>query len=157
MKINDAILGAVLILLCIAVLLYARTLPDMPGQDIGPNVFPTVIAIGLIVFSIPLVVGGLRQWSATGAVQFADWAQSGRGRLNVVITMALIVLYIAFGERVGFIPFGVVIVGTLLLLQGVRPIPSAAVAIVVTLAVHYAFYTLLRVPLPWGILTPVAW
>ena len=157
MKINDAILGAVLILLGLAVLLYARTLPDMPGQDIGPNVFPTVIAIGLIVFSIPLVVTGLRKWPATGAVQFADWAQSGRGRLNVLITLALIVLYIVFGESVGFIPFGIVIVGALLLLQGVGPIPSVAVAVVVTMAVNYAFYSLLRVPLPWGLLMPVAW
>ena len=157
MKINDAILGAALILLGVAVLFYARTLPEMPGQDIGPDVFPTVIAIGLIVFSIPLVIGGLRRWSATGAVQFAEWAQSRGGRLNVLITMGLIVLYIVFGEHVGFIPFGIVIVGSLLLLQGVRPIPSAAIAIVVTLAVHYAFYSLLRVPLPWGILLPVAW
>ncbi len=157
MKINDAILGAVLIFLGFAVLLYARTLPDMPGQDIGPNVFPTVIAIGLIVFSIPLVVTGLRKWPTTGAVQFADWAQSGRGRLNVLITLALIVLYIVFGESVGFIPFGIVIVGALLLLQGVGPIPSVAVAVVVTLAVHYAFYSLLRVPLPWGLLMPIAW
>jgi putative tricarboxylic transport membrane protein len=23
--------------------------------------------------------------------------------------------------------------------------------------VHFAFYKLLRVPLPWGILTPMAW
>jgi putative tricarboxylic transport membrane protein len=23
--------------------------------------------------------------------------------------------------------------------------------------VHFAFYKLLRVPLPWGILTPIAW
>ena len=157
MKINDAILGAALILLGVAVLLYARTLPDMPGQDIGPDVFPTVIAIGLIVFSIPLVVSGLRQWPATGAVQFADWAQSGRGHLNLLITIVLIALYIAFGERIGFIPFGVVIVGSLLLLQGVRPIPAAVIAVSVTIAVHYAFYNLLRVPLPWGILMPIAW
>jgi putative tricarboxylic transport membrane protein len=30
-------------------------------------------------------------------------------------------------------------------------------AIVVTLLIHYVFYKLLRVPLPWGLLQKVAW
>ena len=30
-------------------------------------------------------------------------------------------------------------------------------AIVVTLIIHYAFYKLLRVPLPWGVLERFAW
>jgi putative tricarboxylic transport membrane protein len=30
-------------------------------------------------------------------------------------------------------------------------------AVVVTLAIHYAFYKLLRVPLPWGWLEPLGW
>jgi len=31
------------------------------------------------------------------------------------------------------------------------------VAAIATLLVHFAFYKLLRVPLPWGVLTPWAW
>jgi putative tricarboxylic transport membrane protein len=27
----------------------------------------------------------------------------------------------------------------------------------ITMVVHYGFYSLLRVPLPWGVLTPWAW
>ncbi len=30
-------------------------------------------------------------------------------------------------------------------------------AVVVTFSIHYAFYTLLRVPLPWGLLEGIAW
>jgi putative tricarboxylic transport membrane protein len=30
-------------------------------------------------------------------------------------------------------------------------------ALIVTFAIHYAFYTLLRVPLPWGVLEGIAW
>jgi putative tricarboxylic transport membrane protein len=36
----------------------------------------------------------------------------------------------------------------------VRAIP---IALIMTLAIHYAFYKLLRVPLPWGVLMPIAW
>jgi len=31
------------------------------------------------------------------------------------------------------------------------------VAVIATVLVHFAFYKLLRVPLPWGVLTPWAW
>jgi putative tricarboxylic transport membrane protein len=31
------------------------------------------------------------------------------------------------------------------------------VALIATLVIHFAFYKLLRVPLPWGIITPWAW
>ena len=39
---------------------------------------------------------------------------------------------------------------------GVRPVTSVVVAIVGTLVIWYAFYKLLRVPLPWGVLTRFA-
>jgi len=36
----------------------------------------------------------------------------------------------------------------------VRAVP---IAIVMTLLIHYAFYKLLKVPLPWGLLQSIAW
>ena len=36
----------------------------------------------------------------------------------------------------------------------VRAVP---IAIVMTLLIHYAFYKLLKVPLPWGLLRSIAW
>ena len=47
MRINDAILGAVLLAFAVAVGLYARTLPAIPGQEYGASVFPTWIALAL--------------------------------------------------------------------------------------------------------------
>jgi putative tricarboxylic transport membrane protein len=35
---------------------------------------------------------------------------------------------------------------------GVRPGPAVLVAIIGTIVIWYAFYKLLRVPLPWGVL-----
>jgi len=35
---------------------------------------------------------------------------------------------------------------------GVRPVPAVSVAIIGTIVIWYAFYKLLRVPLPWGVL-----
>ena len=39
----------------------------------------------------------------------------------------------------------------------VRWVVAIPVALVMTLLIHYAFYKLLKVPLPWGVLTPIAW
>ena len=39
----------------------------------------------------------------------------------------------------------------------VPPLRALLLAVVVTLVIHFAFYKLLRVPLPWGLLTPYAW
>ena len=40
---------------------------------------------------------------------------------------------------------------------GVKPAWIVPIAIVATLLIHSAFYKLLSVPLPWGLLQPFAW
>ena len=40
---------------------------------------------------------------------------------------------------------------------GLGPLRSLALALGASVAIHAVFYSLLRVPLPWGVLTPVAW
>jgi putative tricarboxylic transport membrane protein len=39
----------------------------------------------------------------------------------------------------------------------VRPSRALPIALMMTLMIHYCFYKLLKVPLPWGLLQPVAW
>ena len=39
----------------------------------------------------------------------------------------------------------------------VAPVRAAVLSLLLSVLVHFAFYTLLRVPLPWGVLTPWAW
>jgi putative tricarboxylic transport membrane protein len=40
---------------------------------------------------------------------------------------------------------------------GVPPRWTLPLAVGVTIAVHYVFYSWLRVPLPWGVLEGMAW
>jgi putative tricarboxylic transport membrane protein len=67
------------------------------------------------------------------------------------------VLYIMFVDRLGFIVTGVLYMGALFTVFGVRPRWIIPLAIAVTFVIHYAFYKLLHVPLPWGVLEPVEW
>ena len=45
----------------------------------------------------------------------------------------------------------------LFLVLRVPPLRAVLIAVIAALVVHFAFYKLLRVPLPWGVLTGVAW
>ena len=47
MKINDAIWGALLLLLSVAILIHIQSFPNIPGQKVGPSLFPGFIAVGL--------------------------------------------------------------------------------------------------------------
>jgi putative tricarboxylic transport membrane protein len=157
MRINDAILGAVLLAFSLVVGLYARTFPAIPGQEYGASVFPTWISIALGLCSIVLIAGGMRQWAETGAVSLEPWARSGHHLRALVITIALVVFYILASTPLGFIPTAFIALAILFVVLGVKPLLVPVLAAGVTMAVHYGFYSLLRVPLPWGVLTPWAW
>jgi len=64
--------------------------------------------------------------------------------------------YIAFADRVGFLIIAPVLLVLWFRVLGVRWGASMLSAVVTTLVIWYAFYKLLRVPLPWGVLTPYA-
>ena len=48
MRFNDAVSGAALLALAIAILFNISTYPAIPGQSVGPAVFPGLLAILLI-------------------------------------------------------------------------------------------------------------
>ena len=47
MKINDAVFGAILLLLGAAVLVTVQSFPRIPGQNVGPGLFPGLIGAGM--------------------------------------------------------------------------------------------------------------
>jgi putative tricarboxylic transport membrane protein len=157
MRINDAILGAVLLAFSLVVGLYARTFPAIPGQEYGASVFPTWISIALGACSLVLIANGLREWAEIGAVSLAPWARSEHHLRALVITIALMVFYILASTPLGFIPTAFIALTVLFVMLGVRPALVPILAAGITIVIHYGFYSLLRVPLPWGVLTPWAW
>jgi putative tricarboxylic transport membrane protein len=67
------------------------------------------------------------------------------------------VFYILLVDSLGFILTGVVYLATLFTVFGVRLRWVVPIALGVTLVIHYSFYKLLKVPLPWGVLQGIAW
>lgn len=156
MKLNDAIFGLLLLLLGSAVLFAVRHFPKIPGQPVGPALFPGLIAVGVCVCGVLLVVRGLRpprqRWLVWG-----DWVRSPRHIAALAVLLGSIAFYIAAATRLGFLPTSLLILMAMFTVLKVRPGRALLIAVIATLVIHFAFYKLLRVPLPWGLLTPIAW
>jgi putative tricarboxylic transport membrane protein len=157
MKLNDAIFGVLLAALGAAVLFGIQGYPKIPGQPVGPALFPGLIAVGLCIGGALLIVRGLRHQRGQPWVAWDDWVRSPRHIAALAVLLGSIVFYIVAATWLGFLPTAALILLSLFLVLRVPPRRAVAIAIIATLVIHFAFYKLLRVPLPWGLLTPYAW
>ena len=157
MRVNDAILGLGLILLSAWVIGLTAAFPSFPGQDYGPNLFPRVIASGVILCGAGLIWRGIAARRARGEpwVEFAPWMRDGRGVASFLAMLGAMGFYLLASDWLGFILTAVALLLALFLWFGVRPLLALPVALGMALLVHWFFGTLMRVPLPRGLLDPV--
>ena len=161
MRLNDAVWGALLLLLSAALLVHVQSFPTIPGQQVGPALFPGIIAVGLGICAVLLVIKGLAARRAgherAAWIGFDAWTQDRRYLLAFAVTIGINVFYILAVDWLGFLIVGTIYLCVLFVVYGVTPKWVLPIAIVVTIAIHYAFYKLLKVPLPWGLLQGVAY
>lgn len=155
MRVHDSLMGAVLLLLSLAVLWHIQSFPPAAGQQFGPALFPGLIAGGLALASLLLAWQGWR----TGGPLLARNAgmRSPRHLLAFATVLGGMVFYILAVDALGFLICAFAVLLATQAALGVRPTMAVGVALVATLVIHTCFYKLLRVPLPWGWLQPLAW
>jgi putative tricarboxylic transport membrane protein len=156
MKINDAIFGVVLLLLGIVILVHVQSFPKIPGQQVGPALFPGLVAAGLAICGALLVISGVRERAGQPWFEIADWVNSRRHLTAFFAIVGGCIAYILWADDLGFLLIAPLLLLAWFLVLRVRLPVAFIAAIVVSLAIWYAFYKLLRVPLPWGILKPWA-
>lgn len=152
MKINDAIFGVVLLALGIVILVHVQAFPKIPGQQVGPGLFPGVVAAGLAICGVLLIASGIRRRHDEPWFRMADWVHSRQHIVALAAIIAGVVAYIAWVDDVGFLLLAPALLFLWFIVLRVRMLPAAVTAVVVAFAIWYAFYKLLRVPLPWGLL-----
>ncbi|TWO71718.1 tripartite tricarboxylate transporter TctB family protein [Caenimonas sedimenti] len=157
MKLNDAVFGLLLLALGGLVLFAVQGFPKIPGQPVGPALFPGIIAIGLCVAGAGLVVKGWVQRGSQPWIELEDWVRSRRHVAALAVLLGSIVFYIAAANWLGFLPVAVIVLTALMATLGVGLPRALLIAVIATLLIHFAFYKLLRVPLPWGVLKNFAW
>lgn len=156
MRANDAISGLVLIVISTFMIYLTLDFPAFPGQKYGPSLFPRILGAALILCGLILVLRGLSARRAGEAwIAFADWTGEPRRVASFLLLPAAVVLYILLSEPIGFIPVAFAILIFLFLWFRARLLVALPVAVVATWVVHWFFATMMRVPLPRGLLTNI--
>jgi len=153
-KINDAVTGAALVALGLVILWHIQGFPAMQGQKFGPAWFPGIVAAGLAVCGAILVARGMRSRAPLAVA--GDWTRRGRPLAGFASVVAGLALYVVLSNPLGFHLTGFLLLLAWLRILGARWPVSIAVAILAPILIHLAFYKLLRIPLPWGVLERLA-
>ena len=152
MKVNDALSGAALVALGAVVLWHVQSFPPMPGQKFGPAWFPGLIAGGLMVCGALLMLARLRQATPQPLLALPDWTRRLRPVAGVASVVVGLVIYIGVAGTLGFHMTAAALLLVWSRILGARWRLALPVALAATALIHFAFYKLLKVPLPWGVL-----
>jgi putative tricarboxylic transport membrane protein len=156
-KLSDAIFGLLLLALGAFVIAVVSSYPTIAAQRVGPALFPALIALGLAIGGLILLVRGWRTRATMPWIRFEPWVHSPRHVAGFIGVIGSVVFYIVVVDWLGFFLTSLVILTVLFRLFGVALGRSIVIAAIATFVIHFAFYKLLRVPLPWGVLTNYAW
>ncbi|MDR1741193.1 MAG: tripartite tricarboxylate transporter TctB family protein [Synergistaceae bacterium] len=148
MRFNDAVIGAAVVVFGLAVIFHVRTYPDMGGRMMGPALFPTVLALLMIVAGLVQIRAGIKskeppvrrlpEFTLSGAVKF-------------LLAAGCVVFYIYASDYLGFLITSFAVMFVLMLALRARPLLAVLVAAGATVCVYLVFNKMLLVPLPIGL------
>jgi putative tricarboxylic transport membrane protein len=153
MRLNDALLGAILLGSAGWVWWLTSFFPAFPGQEYGPNLFPRILATGIGLCGLALVVRGLRARGALLTIE--PWVADPARLISFLLLPGAVAFYILLSDRLGFIPTAFAILAVLFVWFRARVVVALPVAAGMTLLVHWFFAGLMRVPLPRGLMDPL--
>lgn len=157
MKFHDSLVGAALIASAVAILWNTHGFPSMPGDPVGPALFPRIIAIGLAFTGLALMAVALGRRVDGPWVVLPDWLRAPRQAAGFAVVTGGLLAYFLLVERIGFFICAPLLLGALLAVLRVRGWAVPVIAVGVSLLIHTIFYRGLGVPLPWGLLQSWAW
>ena len=141
---GDRILGIGLLVLAVAYGWAAQQWPEPFGgaEAVGPETFPTILAVVLALSSLYLIVkpDPDTQW---------PW---GRTAAELVLAIMILVLYALLMEPLGFVLATTSAVGALCWRMGARPLSAVLVGLVSAVVVYLTFNYGLSLALPAGLL-----
>ncbi len=163
MHISDRISGSFLAVLGTLAYYGGAQLPPVPGQQIGPNVFPMVVGAGIAACGIAIALGVGRSFEEAEEIiapepgHEAFYAQPKWLMAFRILIPPMLMLFYAFTvDRLGFVPTGFIMAMVTGFALGGSWKQNLCVALIGPPLIHLIFYKLLRVPLPAGLL-PMPW
>lgn len=139
-----------------AMVLNSHSMPALAHIDYGPGLFPTIV--GTITFGLGIIalVRSVVEIPDAAVIDILDEAPMQANWLLVVIYAAMPVVFVVLAPILGFLLTMPIIIGVPAYVTSRRLVPSFLLALLLTAGLHIVFYELLRVALPWGILTPLS-
>ena len=164
MQFSDRFTGLFLVALGGLAAYGGSRLPPVPGQQVGPDVFPMVIGTGLCLCGVLIALGVGHRFEEEAEADLAahsdqpDSAERDRWWRGpmALIPPGLLLFYVLAVDRLGFALTAAAMVLTAALALGARLRLAIPLAIGAPIVVHLLFSKLLRVPLPPGLI-PLPW
>jgi putative tricarboxylic transport membrane protein len=162
MRLSDRTTGVFLIVLGGLSAYGGSRLDPIPGQQIGPDVFPVVVGISLVVCGAMVAYGigrSFEEEAEADAVTHGGETATHSGivaGVRALLPPALLLFYVIVVDWLGFVPTAALIVLAISFALGATLRLAIPLALLAPLAVHLIFAKLLRVPLPGGLL-PMPW
>lgn len=154
---KDSVSGAVLIAVGGWIAWEAKSFPKLAGLAEGPGLFPTISGLGLVVCGTLIMVSGVFRRVAVTAPSEPPARLSVRAWINSGAIVLGVILFAILLDPVGFHLVALGLMFSELLLLGARWWKALLLAVGVVALVHVIFVSFLHVPLPWGLLEPIAW
>jgi putative tricarboxylic transport membrane protein len=149
---KNLVTGGTLFALGAAMAIAARGFPTIGAMAYGPGLFPTIIAFGLMASGLGIAAENI----AASPDPKADGGEK-RQLLPLIGVLAVIAFFALALDLLGFhITAAVSLLVAARIFRG-SWVTAVSMAIIGPLILHFLFYSVLRVPLPWGLLLPIAW
>ena len=159
MRLPDRVTGPFLVALGGAAAYGGWLLPPVPGQPVGPNIFPLVIGSGLALCGLAITFGIGSTFEEEEEIIPIEGARPPPGKfygLRALLPPALLLFYVVVADRLGFIITAGLIVYATATALGARWRLALPLVVLAPIGIHLIFSKLLRVPLPIGLL-PMPW
>lgn len=148
-------LGLLVLASGLALLWHVASFPTMAGMQFGPAFFPRLIGIGFALCGAGLILGAMLEAPASRrqVEQGRQVEQLGLpSALRFAGILAAMAGFALLAPSAGFLIAAGVTTAAVALVFGARPVPVAAMVIVMPVALWLMFERLFRVTLPRGLL-----
>ena len=150
MKFNDTVISSLLLILAGLMYYNAKTLPSLPGQTVGPALFPITISIMLGLVSMAILLKSITGKRKERWLTLDKAILSPRSLISIFLVPASVVFYIAFANTAGFLIVSTVILFVMMVAFRAKLYIAAPLAVVVSSVGFLLFRSVLLVPLPEG-------
>jgi putative tricarboxylic transport membrane protein len=142
----DSALGVIFALGGAAILQQALTMQALPGMNVGPGLFPSIVGSGMAIMGVALAFQGwiVRDRAEGEAQPLVTWYA-----LGVVAALGATIFAMPY---LGFLVTGTVFAAVIVLMSGGKWLSALIFSPLATAAIYYLFTMIFRVPLPRGLL-----